>query len=347
MALGPLMIDIAGTVLTPADRDLLSEPAVGGVILFKRNFESISQLIELNQQIKSLRGPELLIAVDQEGGRVQRFGSPFTALPPLGWFGLLYDQQPDRALELARQVGWLLATELLAAGVDFSFTPVLDLQHGVSAVIGDRALHRDPEVVIALATRLMQGLREGGVISVGKHFPGHGAVVADSHLELPTDRREYDAMYDDIRVFDRMARVGMQAIMTAHVVYSALDSLPASFSRWWQTDTLRGRFGFRGAIISDDLSMKATLAYGSIEARCNLALEAGSDLVLICNDRPMAERAVTHLAGHKNPVSMSRLARLRGTPVLSAADLASSESWLGARRALDEALGRESEAVAW
>ncbi len=347
MPLGPLMIDVEGVALSPADRDLLSEPAVGGVILFKRNFKSIEQLIELNEEIKELRSPELLIAVDQEGGRVQRFGPPFTTLPPLGWFGLLYRQDPTRALDLARLTGWLLAAELLSCGVDLSFAPVLDLHYGVSAVIGDRSLHRNPDVVVALATRMMHGMKEAGMAAVGKHFPGHGAVVADSHHELPVDRREYSDMFDDIVVFERMAAAGLPALMTAHVVYSALDRMPASFSPWWQQQELRSRIGFNGAVFSDDLTMKATAAYGSIEARVDLALDAGSDMVLICNDRAAAERAIRHLSGVFNPTSMSRLARLRAGATFDTAALTSLEQWREARSALDDALGRESEPVLW
>ncbi|MEL7310655.1 MAG: beta-N-acetylhexosaminidase [Pseudomonadota bacterium] len=342
MALGPLMIDIEGVALTPADRDLLRQPAVGGVILFKRNFSDPEQLRDLIAEIKDLRRPALLVGVDQEGGRVQRFGAPFTALPPLGWFGLVHKQDPTLALDLARQTGWLLAAELLSVGVDLSFAPVLDLHHGVSTVIGDRSLHRSPDVVVALATRMMHGMKEAGMSAVGKHFPGHGAVVADSHFELPTDRREYSQMFDDISVFERMIAAGLPAVMTAHVVYSALDPMPASFSSWWQKQELRQRLGFSGAIVSDDLTMKATGAYGTIEERADLALGSGTDLVLICNDRPAAERAVAHLSDWRQPASMTRLARLRGGATFDIDNLSATPEWQAARAALDSALQRES-----
>ncbi|MEL7023671.1 MAG: beta-N-acetylhexosaminidase [Pseudomonadota bacterium] len=342
MALGPLMIDIEGGTLTPADRDLLREPAVGGVILFKRNFIDVQQIRALIAAIKDLRQPNLLIGVDQEGGRVQRFGAPFTALPPLGWFGLVHGEDPTLALDLARQTGWLMAAELLSVGVDLSFAPVLDLHYGVSSVIGDRSLHRNPDVVVGLATRMMHGMREAGMAAVGKHFPGHGAVVADSHFELPTDRREYSAMFDDIRVFERMLAAGLPAVMTAHVVYSALDPMPASFSSWWQTQELRQRMGFSGAIVSDDLTMKATSAYGDIEARTDLALQAGTDMVLICNDRPAAERAISHLSEWRRPASMTRMARLRGGATFDTRNLTGTAEWQAARAALDSALQRES-----
>ena len=344
MALGPLMLDVPGTALSPADRSLLASPAVGGVILFKRNFENESQLTDLNNEIKAIRQPSLLIAVDQEGGRVQRFDAPFTRLPPLGWFGLLHDQRPDDALQLARDTGWLMAAELLASGVDLSFTPVLDLAHGVSAVIGDRALHRKPAVVVALARQLMAGMRSAGMAAVGKHFPGHGAVVADSHHELPVDRREYSDMIDDIAVFGRMIEAGLPAIMTAHVVYAALDSLPASLSPWWIGTELRSRLGFRGAVFTDDLSMHATLGFGDIESRVEAAMAAGSDMVLVCNDRPAAERAAHYLEQRPQPASMARLARLRAQPEWQGQDLRASERWHTARQSLDVALGRESAA---
>ena len=272
MALGPLMIDIEGTSLTPVDRELIREPAVGGIILFTRNFESVAQITELIKEIKSLRQPSVLVAADQEGGRVQRFREGFTALPPVGFFGLRYDADPDSALRLVRRTGWLLAAELLAVGVDLNFGPVLDVDHGVSEIVGDRALHRDPDVVARLAIALMAGMKAAGMAAVGKHFPGHGAVVADSHHELPSDRREYADITGDLGVFERLVRAGLPGIMTAHVAYPELDPLPASFSRWWISSELRERIGFRGAVFSDDLSMLATEGFGSIGERVGLAI---------------------------------------------------------------------------
>ncbi|MEM8549091.1 MAG: beta-N-acetylhexosaminidase [Pseudomonadota bacterium] len=340
MPLGPVMLDVNGTALSPADRDLLRAPAVGGVILFKRNFSSPEQLKSLVAEIKSLRTPELLVAVDQEGGRVQRFGYPFSILPPAGWFGLLYDRDPEMATMLAREAGWLLAAELVAAGVDLSFAPVLDLQRGVSHVIGDRALHRRPDAVVALASALMGGMREAGMAAVGKHYPGHGAVVADSHEELPVDRREYPDISTDLSVFERMSERGLPAVMTAHVVYSELDPLPASFSQWWLQSELRERVGFRGAIFSDDLSMKATDGFGDLPRRANMALAAGSDMVLVCNDRPGAERVVDALEDYLQPQSMARLARLRATPPQACPSLCDQPRWQSAESLLAEALGQ-------
>lgn len=338
MPLGPVMLDIDGVELTPLDRDLLRQPAVGGIILFKRNFKNQSQLIELVNDIKSLRSPELLVAVDQEGGRVQRFDAPLTVLPPMGWFGLLHDHDAQAARDLARETGWLLAAELLQARIDLSFAPVLDLQRGVSSVIGDRAFHRRADVVVTLATAMMYGMREAGMQAVGKHFPGHGAVVADSHLELPVDRREYPQIVEDMQVFERMVLAGMPALMSAHVVYSQLDPLPASFSAWWLTAELRQRIGFHGALFSDDLSMQATHGFGDIEARVDAVLAAGTDMVLICNDRANAERAVSHLNGHLQARSMARLARMRATPTFDTATLGDNPRWRAARESLQAAL---------
>lgn len=347
MALGPLMLDVDGLSLSPVDRELIASPAVGGVILFKRNFESLPQLIELCAQIQAVKSPAVLIAVDQEGGRVQRFGSPFAPLPPLGWFGHAHARDASAALNLIRETGWLLAAELLAAGLDLSFAPVLDLSRGVSTVIGDRSLHRSPEVVAELATAMMRGMADAGMQATGKHFPGHGAVVADSHHELPVDRRDYADITEDMRPFEQLVRAGLPAVMTAHVVYSELDPLPASFSPWWIGSELRQRIGFRGAVFSDDLTMRATAELGSITERADAVLEAGSDMVLVCNDRPSAERVAEHLADRILPQSMTRLARMRGTPNFDTAALASEPRWQAAREALDHALERPPLELEW
>ena len=346
MPLGPVMLDIEGQSLTPLDRELIASPAVGGVILFKRNFADRDQVAALTAEIHAGKSPPVLIGVDQEGGRVQRFGPPFIQLPPLGWFGVLHDRDPTRALGLVRQAGWALAAELLSVGLDISFAPVLDLDRGVSTVIGDRAFHRNPEVVAALATQMMRGMAEAGMQAVGKHFPGHGAVVADSHVELPVDRREYPDITEDMRVFERLVRAGIPALMTAHVVFADLDPLPASFSSWWQTNELRQRIGFSGALFSDDLSMQATRHLGRIEVRAKAVLAAGTDMILICNDRPRAERVVESLADYRAPQSMMRLARMRGKPQADIESLATLAPWREAHAALDEALGRERDETA-
>ena len=315
--LGPVMTDIEGTVLTPADRRLLSEPAVGGVILFQRNFESPAQLAALCADIRALRDPALLIAVDQEGGSVQRFGAPLTQLPPLRWFGRLYDLEREPARRAIREVAWLLGTEIAALGVDFSFTPVVDLDWGVSQVIGDRALHRNPAVVAELATELMRGLDDAGVAAVAKHFPGHGAVTADSHDELPIDRRDWSNLLDDMAPYQRLIREGLPGIMTAHIVYEQCDRLPATFSRWWVTDVLRGRLGYSAAVFTDDLSMQAARAFGSPVELATKALDAGCDMLLVCNRRRDAEDVVAALSSRTSAVSHARLARMRRSSAIS------------------------------
>jgi len=262
------MLDVEGVALTPADRDLLREPAVGGVILFTRNYESPDQIADLVSEIRALRSPALLVAVDHEGGRVQRFREGFSRIPAMRHFGIEYDVDPESATVLARQAGWLIASELRAAGIDLCFAPCVDLDWGVSEVIGDRAFHSKPGAVGDLAAAFARGLRSAGMAAVAKHFPGHGAVVADSHLDLPVDRREYGDVLDDMRPYDKLINNGQVAgVMLAHVVYREMDDMPAGFSTYWIERELRSRLGFGGAIFCDDLSMKATDAYGSMRRR--------------------------------------------------------------------------------
>jgi beta-N-acetylhexosaminidase len=337
MSLGPVMLDVEGTSLSPADRDLLIEPAVGGVILFSRNYESPAQLADLVAEIRNLRSPALLVAVDHEGGRVQRFRDGFSRIPAMQKLGHEYDQDPERARGLARTAGWLAGSELRAAGIDLGFAPCLDLDWGVSEIIGDRAFHRQPDVVSVLATAYSRGLQAAGMAAVGKHFPGHGAVVADSHLKLPIDRRDYGNILDDMRPYERMVETNALAgVMLAHVVYRNVDELPAGFSSYWIGDELRRRIGFSGAVFCDDLSMKATLPYGDMVQRANSALRAGCDMILICNDRVAAEQAVTALRDYSNPLSLVRLARLRGMGKTLRETLLASDAWQAATRELDQ-----------
>ena len=290
MSLGPVMLDIEGLTLSPADRDLLREPAVGGLILFSRNYESVEQLADLVTEVRSLRSPPLLIAVDHEGGRVQRFRDGFTRVPPMQRVGREFDRDAAAGRQAARDAGWLIGSELRAAGIDLAFAPCVDLDWGVSEVIGARAFHRDPEIVAELADEFSRGMRSAGMAAVAKHFPGHGAVVADSHLQLPVDRRDYGAILDDMRPYERLVSNGsIAAVMTAHIVYEKIDELPASFSSYWLQQELRSRLGFGGAVFCDYLSMKATVSYGTIGERARLALEAGCNNVTICNDRDAAQ----------------------------------------------------------
>ena len=322
------MLDLEELSLTPADRSILREPAVGGVILFSRNYAAPDQLADLVSEIRALRSPPLLIAVDHEGGRVQRFRDGFSAIPPMRRIGHFYDSNAVDALELARTAGWLVASELRAMSIDLCFAPCVDLDWGVSEVIGDRAFHKDPEIVTELATAYCHGLRSAGMAAVAKHFPGHGAVVADSHDALPVDRRSYGDILDDMRPFDKLNnRRQIAAVMMAHVVYSETDPLPASFSANWINNQLRQQMGFDGAVFCDDLSMKATASFGSIPVRARLALDAGCDMVPICNDRSSAQRAVAALADHSNPLSLVRLARLHGTGTVLRETLLASKEW--------------------
>jgi beta-N-acetylhexosaminidase len=322
------MLDIEGHQLTPADRTLLQEPSVGGVILFSRNYESLSQLDDLVAAIRALRSPPLLIAVDHEGGRVQRFREGFSAIPPMRRLGRQYDGDTDDAVSLARTAGWLIASELRAVDIDLSFTPCVDLDWGVSEIIGNRAFHREPEVVAELASAYCSGLRSAGMAAVAKHFPGHGAVVADSHDQLPVDRRSFGELLDDMRPYEKLiAKRQLAGVMIAHIVYSETDPLPASFSSYWIKEQLRSALGYDGAVLCDDLSMKATESMGSMPKRARLALEAGCDMVLICNDRPAASATVASLREYSNPLSLVRLARLHGTGTVQRESLLASEEW--------------------
>lgn len=307
------MLDVAGTSLSAEDRERLLHPLTGGIILFSRNFASPEQLCKLTAEIRVLREPPLLIAVDQEGGRVQRFQSGFTRLPVMRRLGESWNDNPRHARRLAWQVGYVLAAELKACGVDVSFTPVLDLDYGLGCVIGDRSLHRHPQAVSELAHELMLGMRKAGMIAVGKHFPGHGAIAADTHVEIAVDTRDFvDIQMDDLLPFQRMIDFGLAGIMAAHVIYPAVDSYPAGFSRKWLQDVLRHMLGFEGCIFSDDLSMRATGSHGDMAERAALALRAGCDMVLVCNDTVATNQLLDDLSWDISAVSMARLARMRG-----------------------------------
>ncbi len=315
MGLGPVMLDVVGTQLTAEDEARLRHPLVGGVILFKRNYESPSQITQLITAIHALRTPTLLVAVDHEGGRVQRFREGFTKIPPMRELGKIWDRHPQQARHLAHQAAYVLAAELRACGVDFSFTPVLDMDYGVSSVIGDRAFHRDPQAIAELAQSLLQGLKEGGMHSVGKHFPGHGYVVADSHLDIPVDERALvDIEMADMIPFRRLIENGLTAVMPAHVIYPKVDAHPAGFSKVWLKDILRGKLGFDGVIFSDDLSMEGATVAGGIVQRAEAALHAGCDMVLVCNKPELADELLQGLHWEMPVTSKARLAQMRGKP---------------------------------
>ena len=307
--IGALMLDIAGTELTQEDIELLQAPQVGGMILFSRNIESPAQVRALTDHMRRIR-PDILIAVDQEGGRVQRLKNGFTLLPAMGKFGELYLTQPEKALELAEQCGWLMAIEVLAVGIDFSFAPVLDL-NDMSDVIGDRAFAKNVNDIVPLASAFMKGMQRAGMATTGKHFPGHGSVKADSHVAAAVDTREYQDIYDnDMQSFIKL-QSQLDALMPAHVIYEKVDPNPAGFSPYWIQKVLRQELKFDGVLFSDDLSMQAACVAGGADARIRAALDAGCDMGLVCNNR---ESACTALSGIENlPMpNQERLERMRG-----------------------------------
>ncbi len=313
MSLGPIMLDVVGTELNDDDIRRLQHPMVGGVILFSRNFTSCAQLNALTANIHAVRQPPLLVAVDHEGGRVQRFREGFTKIPPMREFGKIWEKNPKHAKELATEAGWILAAELRAHGVDFSFTPVLDMDYGESRVIGDRAFHHSPQAISELAFALMMGLKKGGMAAVAKHFPGHGYVAADSHVEIPRDDRSYvDIEKKDIEPFRRMIDAGIQAVMPAHVIYSKVDAVPAGFSKIWLQQVLRKHLGFNGVIFSDDLSMEGAIVAGTVTQRAMAALQAGCDMVLLCNRPDLADELLENMEGTMPAQSLARLARMHG-----------------------------------
>jgi beta-N-acetylhexosaminidase len=312
LPLGPLMIDIAGYALSARERQRLCHPLVGGLILFARNYQSPEQLERLTSEVHALRSPSLPIAIDHEGGRVQRCRQGFTHLPAMRRLGQLWDDDRQAALSAARQLAYVLAAELRARGVDLSFTPVLDLDWGRSSVIGDRSFHRDPAVVVELARAFIEGLRSAGMAACGKHFPGHGWVEADSHVDLPLDSRRLDELAPDIEPYRQLQ---LDAVMPAHVIYPQVDPRPAGFSPVW-IRLLREQLGFDGVIFSDDLSMAGASVAGDIVARCTAAWDAGCDMLLVCN----TPESVGDLLARWRPVADPlRAARVEGLRPASAA----------------------------
>lgn len=310
---GPVMLDVVGHVLESDDRRRLLHPAVGGVILFARNFRDCAQLAALTAEIHALRAPALPIAVDHEGGRVQRFRDGFTRVPPMATLGRLWDTDPEAAGRLAMQAGLVLAAELRRYGVDFTFAPVLDLDHGRSAVIGDRAFHGRADAVSELATALLRGLAKGGMGAVGKHFPGHGFAEADSHVDMPVDPRSLSQLRAaDLVPFARLVAAGLEGIMPAHVVYPAITADPAGYSRFWLQQILRTEMGFKGVIFSDDLTMVGAHGAGDIVNRARVALDAGCDVVLVCNDPAAADRLLDGLDRPATPAARTAIGRLAG-----------------------------------
>lgn len=328
LRLGPIMCDIDGPQLDADEGEILLHPLIGGVILFSRNFDSPNQLIELTEKIHRLRKPSLLIAVDHEGGRIQRFRDGFSRLPACG---LLGSSKPIKEAQLlAHQAGWLMAAELLSVGVDFSFAPVLDVGGDISEVIGDRSFHVEPDKISQLARAYATGMKEAGMAAVGKHFPGHGSVIEDSHVSMPVDSRLFSAIdTHDLIPFKSLIDFGISGLMPAHVIYSEIDTLPAGFSSIWLKDILRKQLNFKGTIFSDDLSMEGAKIIGDYINRTKAALEAGCDMVLICNNKEGVISVLDHYLQTKlsSNKSLSRLEKMRGNFNYIYSELKSRKEW--------------------
>jgi len=320
LPIGPIMLDVAGLTLTQAEKEKINHPNTGAVILFSRNYQNPEQVTELINAIRAARNGDILIAVDQEGGRVQRFQQGFTRLPPAS----SYAQSP----ELAEPAGWLMAAELLAVGVDFSFAPVLDIDCGVSEIIGNRSFSTDPALATRLSSLFRKGMNEAGMAATGKHFPGHGAVALDSHLTLPVDERELDSIRaKDLLPFKQLIAEGLEGIMPAHVVYPKIDPNPAGFSPFWIQQILRKELNFNGTVFSDDLSMEGAASVGDFPERARLAQHAGCDMILVCNNPTAAEQVLDALPISHDPVREQRLRKMQGKPQMNREQLMQSEQW--------------------
>ncbi|MDX1692966.1 MAG: beta-N-acetylhexosaminidase [Ketobacteraceae bacterium] len=326
MGTGPLMLDLAGLQVQPDEQDILANPLVGGVILFSRNYQSPDQVQELIAQIRSIR-PELIVAVDQEGGRVQRFREGMTALPPLRRLGKMYQLTPDQALRTAHDWGWLMAAEMTSLGVDISFAPVLDVDYGRSGVIGDRAFASEAGAIARLANAYIQGMKLAGMAATGKHFPGHGWVEADSHVDIPVDNRSLEEIRAvDLVPFQSLAKE-LSGVMPAHVIYASVDPEPAGFSAYWIQEELRTRLGFEGVIFSDDLTMEGARVAGGFPQRAEAAFAAGCDMVLVCNHRAGALEVLEWLETADIAVDEKRFAALRALPQWTWQQLQYEEKW--------------------
>ena len=303
-----LMIDVEGLGLINSDIERIKHPLVGGIILFSRNYKNRPQLIKLIISIRKIK-QNLLIAVDHEGGRVQRFKDEFTKIPKMSLFGKIYQKDRNRANKIAKLSGWVIAKELAAIDIDFSFTPVLDIDYGASSIIGDRAFHQDIDTVSELASSLVEGLNFGGMQSVGKHFPGHGFIKSDTHLETAIDNRPLETIQkNDMLTFDKLIQKGVKGIMPSHVIYSSCDQSPAGLSSFWLQNQLRDKLGFEGAIFSDDMSMQAAQdSENNITLRVKRSLIAGCDMVLVCNSPIEIDKLIGELQWKPDVKSLERL----------------------------------------
>lgn len=340
--MGPVILDLSGVALTAEERELILHPLVGGIVFFTRNFESPEQITALTHEIRRLRGPmSILICVDHEGGRVQRFREGFTRIPSMGMVGALYEKDPAQAKIAAELCGWLIATELFAVGIDLSFTPVLDLNKNKNTVIGDRSFHHNPAIVIELATALMRGMHNIGMAATGKHFPGHGDVTADSHLEMPRDSRSLSEITaEDFQTFSALIQAGIQAMMPAHIIFPAVDNNPVGFSKIWLKNILRNQLKFTGMIFSDDLNMEGAAFAGDYPDRARMALEAGCEMVLICNNRQGAIKILDSLPHQEFAVAADKFKSLQGKFSTSWTDLNGNALWQDKRKQLQSFLKR-------
>lgn len=328
MSIGPLMLDIEGLEVNSREHDLLKNPLLGGMILFSRNYDSPQQVAELTQSIREIAGRDILIAVDHEGGRVQRFRDGFTAVPAMGTI-LLENSNHEQAKRKAYQWGAMIAIEVQAVGIDFSFAPVLDLNKNISQVIGDRAFSGKVDEVIELGREFIRGMNDYGMAATAKHFPGHGSVEADSHIDIPVDNRSREQIIsEDMRVFTELVQ-DYKAVMPAHVIYPAFDKQPAGFSNIWLQDILRGQLGFDGVIFSDDLSMKGAEVVGGYYQRAEAAIKAGCDMVLVCNHPKEGQELAEQFDFDCDPKSAERLAAMKGKALnYSLSKVQGSDHWL-------------------
>ncbi len=334
---GPLIIDLQGTELQPEERELLAHPLVGGLILFSRNYESPDQLQTLIHNVRQIPKTAFLIMVDQEGGRVQRFRQDFTRIPPAAFYGKCYDENPELGLRLAETGAWVMAYELLNHGIDLSLAPILDLNKGLSSIIGDRAFHTDTTVAIQLAAAYLKGMKTAGMAGTGKHFPGHGSVTPDSHKELPVDPRSLDQVFqDDLQPFMHFITAKIPALMTAHILFPEIDQLPVSFSAYWLQQVLRERLRFEGVIMSDDLDMKGAERVGDHADRMKLAREAGCDLILLCNNRQAVIQVLDRLSASAHQVDLQKYELLRGRFPTQSSQTAENPLWRERRNFLLE-----------
>jgi beta-N-acetylhexosaminidase len=337
--MGPLMLDVSGFELTHEEIDILDHPLVGGLILFSRNYHDQKQLSDLVRHIRSVTRNDILIATDHEGGRVQRFRQGFSDIPAMGSINLKTNENIQQSGYLCEQFGWLMAAELLAFDIDISFAPVLDI-HGVSAVIGDRSFHQKPEVIVQLASDFIKGMHRAGMSATGKHFPGHGNVLEDSHVAMPVDKRSREEIFAlDMAIFKSIHQQGLlDAVMPAHVIYPDVDDLPAGFSQQWIKQILRQELDFNGVVFSDDLSMQGAVQMGNIVERAELAIEAGCDMVLVCNYPKGAVKVIDGLPSgmslHKN--SLERIKRLRKKTSVDFSNLKKTTEHQVASKVLDQ-----------